>query len=372
MKKRRWAIVGIIASLTIALGGCVNQEAIDALMQSGRQTGTEGESVASPTSKQSLLPGETPKPEPKYAVAFSQAASESAWEKASINNIQAAAAAGHVRLLYADAGSNFQSQAAFLESCINYSSNELNLAAVVFSPIVEEGWDKILAALQKAERPVVVVGNPIAVDDSLYDVYIHPDWRGQGGQAADWLIKNVTTKQQKVVELRVQDGTSVPEKIHTGFQEGIAQTDWQIVEDREVMDSRIEAMHHMMDILAPDYDRFRDKEKPAPETLTNVDIVFAHTDDIALGAIEALRELGLEPGKDVRVVSIGGSKAALAAIMDGHLAASVENDPLYGDTLISVTNQLNTKKAWGEKEVLLLGAVFDQKNASKNYANRLY
>ena len=62
-----------------------------------------------------------------------------------------------------------------------------------------------------------------------------------------------------------------------------------------------------------------------------IDLVFAHNDDMALGAIEAIEAAGAKPGEDIKIVSIDAVKDGMQALVDGKINYIVECNPLLGD-----------------------------------------
>ena len=65
-----------------------------------------------------------------------------------------------------------------------------------------------------------------------------------------------------------------------------------------------------------------------------MDVLFAHNDDMAIGAIAAMEEMGITPGKDVVIVSVDAIRDAFKAMIDGKLNCTVECSPLLGTQLM--------------------------------------
>ncbi|WP_081805694.1 substrate-binding domain-containing protein [Aeromonas media] len=59
----------------------------------------------------------------------------------------------------------------------------------------------------------------------------------------------------------------------------------------------------------------------------NICAVYAHNDDMAIGAIQAIKEAGLKPGTDIKIISIDGVPDIFKAMMAGEANASVELTP---------------------------------------------
>lgn len=385
-----WMSIGMLLSVA----GCSGyRQTIDEWMAAGMpasSAATENANaamLAAPSPSESLYPWETPRPEPRYTMVFYQSLNDTLWQKAYTNDVQAASAQANIELIYGEASNSQPVQVAMLEKITAYQASHADakdkIAVIAFTPVVDAGWNDALAQLKKANIPVVVLGRPIQAPKELYAVSIHADWRAQGEDAADWLLAALPdpNAEQHIVTLQnaeeksIDDAgnTGISAQIQAGFETTMAQhSNWKMDATIDVVDSRIEAKKAMIRLLAPEYNYKKQKEKPPVESFTPVDIIFAHTDHIAIGAAEAVREMGLTPGEDVFIVSVGGGRAALSAIMDGSLSASVENNPQMGDILVAVADQLAQGQAWGEQEVLLRGEVFDQSNAAHFYSSRLY
>jgi ABC-type sugar transport system substrate-binding protein len=106
-------------------------------------------------------------------------------------------------------------------------------------------------------------------------------------------------------------------------------------------------------------------------TKENIQAVYAHNDDMALGAIQALKEAGLKPGVDVIVVSIDGIRDALTAVKDGELGATVECTPLLGPKTFEVIDRI-LKGERMQKRHVTESRLFDQSNAAQELPNRQY
>ena len=92
--------------------------------------------------------------------------------------------------------------------------------------------------------------------------------------------------------------------------------------------------------------------------------VYAHNDEMALGAIQALKSAGRKPGKDVTVISIDGQRAALEAIQAGELAATVESNPRFGPLAFETIEKLRAKQPI-PPQIVLTDRLFDSSNAAQ-------
>jgi ABC-type sugar transport system substrate-binding protein len=170
----------------------------------------------------------------------------------------------------------------------------------------------------------------VAKPGTDYITFIGSDFINQGQRAADWLVK-ATNGKAKIIELEGTTGASAANDRKKGFDDVIAK-------------------HPDMQIIASqDGDFSRDKGRQVMETLLqahpDVTAVYAHNDEMALGAIAAIKAAGKQPGKDIQIVTIDGTKGGMDAIAAGELGASVQSSPFFGPLACDVAQ----KYAKGEK-----------------------
>ena len=104
---------------------------------------------------------------------------------------------------------------------------------------------------------------------------------------------------------------------------------------------------------------------------TKIDAVYAHNDDMALGAIQAMEEAGVKPGKDILVVSIDGVRGAFEAMAAGKLNCTVECNPLIGPQLFDAVEAILAKKPL-PKHISVEEGVYEQSQAAAELPNRKY
>jgi galactofuranose transport system substrate-binding protein len=102
-----------------------------------------------------------------------------------------------------------------------------------------------------------------------------------------------------------------------------------------------------------------------------INVLFAHNDDMAIGAIQAIEEAGLKPGKDIVIVSIDGVKGAFEAMMAGKLNVTVECSPLLGPQLMSAVKDVVAGKPI-PKRIVTQESIFPMEVAAKEFPNRKY
>ncbi|MBB5041413.1 ABC transporter substrate-binding protein [Shinella fusca] len=259
---------------------------------------------------------EVPKLEQKdtYKVGFAQTESNNPWRIAQTNSMKSEAEKLGYQLVYTDAASSAAKQVADVNSMIAQGVDVIFLAPREEKPLIPA-----VMAAKKAGIPVILLDR--SVDPSLakagedYLTFIGSDFVQEGKRIAEWLVKNANGK-SKIIELEGTTGSSPANDRKKGFDEAI-----QAAGGFEIVASQTG-------------DFARDKGRQVAEALLqahpDADIIYAHNDEMAMGAIAALEAAGKVPGKDVLVLSIDGGKEAVQAVVDGKIAAVVECNPRFG------------------------------------------
>lgn len=244
-------------------------------------------------------------------IGFSQIGSESGWRAAETSVTRAEAERLGVDLKFADAQQKQENQIKALRGFIAQGVD-----AILIAPVVSTGWEEVLTEAKDAEIPVVLLDRGIDAPEDLYLTSVASDQVKEGRVAGEWLVANVGDKDCKVVELQGTVGSSPAINRKQGFEEGIAaatnisiirsQTgDFTRSKGKEVMEGFLKAEGGGADICA----------------------VYAHNDDMAVGAIQAIKDAGLKPGKDILVVSIDAVPDIFQAMEAGEANATVELTP---------------------------------------------
>ena len=288
----------------------------------------------------------------KYKVGFAQTESNNPWRIAQTESMRAEAAKLGIQLVYTDAAGSAAKQVADVKSMIAQGVDMIFLAPREEKPLIP--------AVMEAKRagiPVVLLDR--RVDASLakagedYVTFIGSDFVEEGRRAGEWLAKTMNG-QAKIIELQGTVGSSPANDRRTGFAEAIKQ-------------------HPGMQIVASQSGDFaRDKGRQVAETLLqahpDATAIYAHNDEMAMGAISALEAAGKQPGKDVIIVSIDGTRDALQAVADGKMGATVECNPRFGPKAFETMMRF----AKGEKIepwVVNTDRFFDASNAKDNLAD---
>lgn len=261
----------------------------------------------------------------KLVVGFSQIGQESGWRDAETSDVQwyAARHTDTIELHFADAEGNPENQIKAIRSFI-----DMNVDVIVFAPVIETGWEEVLRECQEAEIPVILVDRGIdsSIDSSLYTTMIASDHVWAGEQAAI-VMEDLLGGSGKVVELQGTIGASATIQREQGFDDYMAAHCPNI----EIID------HQSGDFTR---DQGRTVMKSLLEKYDRIDGVFAHNDDMALGAIEAIQEAGLKPGKDIKIIGIDGVKGAFEAVLAGELNCTVECTPLLAQQIFDTAAAL--------------------------------
>ncbi len=249
-----------------------------------------------------------------YKVGFAQTESNNPWRIAQTNSMKAEAEKLGYQLVYTDAAGSAAKQVADVNSMIAQGVDVIFLAPREEKPLIPA-----VMAAKKAGIPVILLDR--SVDPSLakagedYLTFIGSNFVEEGKRIAEWLAKNANGK-SKIIELEGTTGSSPANDRKKGFDEAI-----QAAGGFEIVASQTG-------------DFARDKGRQVAEALLqahpDADIIYAHNDEMALGAIAALEAAGKVPGKDVLVLSIDGGKEAVQAVVDGKIAAVVECNPRFG------------------------------------------
>jgi ABC-type sugar transport system substrate-binding protein len=290
-------------------------------------------------------------------IGFSQVGAESEWRTANTASIKAAAKQAGVNLKFADAQQQQQNQVKAIRSFIAQ-----RVDVIAFSPVVETGWETVLREAKNAKIPVILTDRAVKVSDpSLYASFIGSDFVEEGRRAGRWLLeyaKKNPGKPMNIVELQGTTGAAPANDRKKGFAEAIA------------------ANPTMKIIRSQTGDFTRAKGKEVMEAFLksegkNINVLYAHNDDMAIGAIQAIEEAGLKPGKDIVIVSIDGVRGAFEAMMQGKLNATIECNPLLGPTLMQTAQAVVAGKPVAQRITVAEG-VFPAEVAAKEFPNRKY
>ncbi|MFI5380112.1 MAG: ABC transporter substrate-binding protein [Tepidisphaerales bacterium] len=293
--------------------------------------------------------GQSAKP---LVVGFSQLGAASAWRTAQTESIRSEAIKRGIDLRFADAQHKQENQIKAVRSFIAQ-----RVDVIVLTPVVASGLEPVLNEVKEAKIPVLVLDREIDTQDpTLCATVIAPDMVEEGRKAAKWLARRMNGK-GSVVELQGVPGSGPAIDRHHGFAEVLKDyPDLQVVKSGAADFTRDEGKKLMEGFL---------------QSGDRIDAVFAHNDDMALGAIAAIEEAGKKPGVDIIIVSIDGVKAALEAAIAGKLGCTVEFSPAVGPLVFDTVEKLMAGKTVPRK-ITVEDRVFDQKAAKEAIGSRKY
>jgi galactofuranose transport system substrate-binding protein len=285
-------------------------------------------------------------------VGYAQLGAESEWRVANTISIKETAQQLGVELRFLDAQQKQDNQIEAVRKLIIQRVDVIGI-----SPIVETGWDKVFQEAKAAGIPIILVDRRAAVPEDLYMSYLGSDFLEEGRNAARVMAKLVNRK-ANIVELVGTIGSAPANDRYTGFREVLKN-----YPDMNIIDSQ-----------SGDFTLARGKEVMAAflkKHGNKITAVYAHNDDMALGAIQAIEDYGLKPGVDIKIVSIDAARGAFEAMIGGKLNATVECNPLLGpqffDLALKVVNGQPIPK-W----VPSIEGVFFPEDASEILPTRKY
>ena len=286
-------------------------------------------------------------------VGFAQTGAESTWRTANTESMKAEAAKRGIELKFADGQSKQENQIRAIRSFVTQGVD-----AIVLAPIVVTGWDIVLREAKRARIPVVIMDRKITTaDEALYVTFIGSDFYQEGVMVADWLAKNAGGR-SKIVELQGEPGSAAANERHRAFADGMKKCPGFKIIDTQTGNFRRSEGKQVMEALIKKHGR-------------EIEILYAHNDDMALGAIQAIEEAGLKPGKDILIVTIDAVKEAVQAVVDGKINCTVECNPLFGPKIYSTIEKILAKEAV-EKQMYNKDELFDATNAAAALPNRKY
>lgn len=298
-----------------------------------------------------FLPSITTAQNDALTIGFSQVGSESAWRVAFTEATLAEANARGINLLFSDADNSQENQIAALRSFI-----EQKVDAIILAPVVETGWDQVLTEVKNAGIPLVIVDRNVTSDPSLYITRVSSDFVHEGRLAATWLVQ-ATSGTCQIIELEGTVGSSAARDRQIGFNQVI-----DLFPSMEIIFSQ-----------SGDFTRDGGQEVMEgillSEDMAEVCAVWAHNDDMLIGAIEALKASGIAPGKDILTISVDAVPDIFLTMMNGDANATVELSPyMAAPAFDAIESYLSGEQvpAW----IPVFGNIYTQETAAEEYAAR--
>ncbi len=290
----------------------------------------------------------------KLKVGFSQMEENNPWRIAETNSMrdEAKKRGDKFELVVTNAQGQTSKQVSDVEDLIAQ-----RVDAIFLAPREFEGLSSALRRAKEAKIPVFLIDREAAGKAGEdYVSFLGSNFIEQGKRAGDWLVKQTNGK-AGIVELTGTAGSSVARDRSQGFRDATKNSpDMKILASQTGNFSRAEGQKVMENII-----QAHGKEITA---------VYAHNDEMALGAIQALKAANMNPGKDVLIVSVDGEKAALEAIMRGEMNITVESNPRFGVLAFDTLEKFLNKESIPPK-IILEDRFFDSSNAAQ-FVNEAY
>lgn len=287
-------------------------------------------------------------------VGYAQIGEESHWREACTDSIRQAAKDFDIDLTMEFTPPFVEEQTRLVRKFIGQ-----NMDVIVVSPVVAEGWLPVLEEAREAGIPILLVDRMVDEEEEMYTSFIGADFEEEGRRCARWLMKETAEQPLvRVLELRGTEGSSPAQNRKIGFGSALADAE------------NCKLVHS----ACGDFTREGGRQAVLEYLSTqgrDVDAIFAHNDDMALGAVAALEELGLHPGTDVKIMSIDGISDALDALQAGKVNCVVECNPLLGPQLMKAITDLMQGKELPLR-IITDESVFTAETPKALFQNRKY
>lgn len=281
---------------------------------------------------------------------YPQLGAESDWRTANTASIkETAEQLGIKQLVFSDAQQKQENQIAAVRACIQQS-----VSVIALPPVVEDGWDAVLTEAKNAGIPVIIVDRSVSSDPSLYASHIGSDMVLEGQRAAAEMNK-LLPEGGAILELSGTTGSGAAVGRAEGFRADL-NANITILNSQTGNFTRAEAKPVMEAFLKKYEGQFQG--------------IFVHNDDMAIGAIEAIKAAGIQPG-ELKIVSVDGTRGGFQAMADGWIQADVECNPLLGPQVFEMALKLMNGEPI-EKSVLTNETVYYPDDALELLPTRQY
>ncbi len=257
-------------------------------------------------------------------VGFSQVGAESDWRNANTASMRAAFSESNgYRLMIEDAQQKQERQITAIRNFIHQ-----DVDYIVLAPTTETGWETVLGEAKAANIPVIIVDRMIDADQELFTCWVGSDFRQEGDTAVAWLEARFGQAPLRIVHLQGNLGSSAQIGRTGGLDAGLARNpQWTLVSRDTGEFTQAKGQELVAALLAQG---------------TEFDVIFSENDNMAYGAIDALKAAGLVPGKDVTILSFDASHHGLELVMSGEISYNVECNPLHGPRVRAIIEQLQS------------------------------
>ena len=291
-------------------------------------------------------------------VGFSQIGAESDWRVANTNSIKKSVEEAGFTLIFDDAQQKQENQIKALRNFITQGVD-----VIAFSPVVESGWDEVIEEINDAGIPLILIDRATDIEgDEYYETFMGSDFVEEGEKAGKWLVEFMDKEGRgdediKIVELEGTVGSAPANDRAAGLRNILKDhPNYEIVASQTGNFTRAEGQTVMESFL---------------KSVDKIDVLYAHNDDMALGAIDAIKAAGLKPGEDIIIIGVDAVKKAFEAIVAGEMNVTVECSPLLGPQLVDNINKLMAGEKL-DKRTNTIESLYDASNAEQELPNRVY
>ena len=294
-------------------------------------------------------------------VGYAQVGAESDWRLANTESFKKTFTEENgYKLIFDDAQQKQENQ---IKAMRNFIQQDVDY--IVVAPVVETGWETVLTEAKNAGIPVILSDRQMKVsDDSLYLCWVGGNFLKEGRDSVKWLdayLKKIGRDNEKIniVDLQGTIGASAQIGRTQGIEEGIAaHSNWNLVAQQSgdfTQDGGQKVMEAILKSVGAD----------------NIDVVFAENDNMAWGAIDAIKAAGKVPGKDIIIICFDAVRESFNRMISGEINCACECNPLHGprvDEIIKILENGGTV----DKIQYVVEEVFDQENAAEKLPTRAY
>jgi galactofuranose transport system substrate-binding protein len=322
---RRLTSIAAAGALLVALAGCAGGAG------SGGEGGGDGEMI----------------------VGFAQVGAESGWRTANTVSVQDTFAEAGIELKFSDGQGKQENQIKAIRSFI-----QQQVDIIILSPVVDTGWDTVLTEAKDAGIPVILSGRGVDSPEDLWATFLGADFVIEGEKAGNWAVEEFADADSvKVVELFGTTGSTPANDRAEGFLNIVGS------------DPKFEIIASQ----TGDFTRAGGKQVMEAFLQSNpeIDLVYAHNDDMGLGAVEAIEAAGLTPGVDIKLVTVDAVKDGMVALSEGKLNFIVECSPLHGPQLLEIAQTL-FEGGTVDRRIITEETTFTQEQAIEALPDRKY
>jgi len=280
-------------------------------------------------------------------VAFSQIGQESDWRTANTDDLcKAISEHEGWTLIYDDAQQKQENQIKALRNFITQGVDY-----ILFTGVVNTGWDEVLAEVNEAEIPLILIDRmPECADKIDYAAAFGGDFVEEGRRQVAWAgeyLKSLGRGDDEIC-VAIMEGT-------TGSDAQVGRTE-----------GNLESLKNYpnMKVVAQQSGNFTRAEGQAVmeswlKSVDKIDVLIAQNDDMGLGAVDAIKAAGLVPGKDIIIVGCDSVKSAFEAIVNGDMNATIECTPLYSQFVVPTIEALEAGETFGREVLHPAEGVYD-------------